>query len=518
MSKFENFQAATSNCNVKLDELKNLTGLEKEKALRDLEQDTIELEKAAQAQEKIAEEANTKAQMEAQAAKSAAAVADQIYRTKLANVRAVEKNTLYRIIESVLVKQREMEEAKLVVQTAQVKLDAATLASTKASEQAAATTKDPNLQDIAKQANQAQAAAQAELKEAKAKEDLATQAYLASQAKARADLQVVDSRIAEATKIEAEAQGKAQATAKTLSLKAEETAKAYAAAQEKTRKAHEDVVKVTEARKEFEKARGGVVSNPVAAAAAKPPVAPNAQSEYYNWLAFWNTVASSNDIATAMQTSNYIPKTAVIPPVCPTCTQCTGGGCAQGGVCTGCGGTGGNGTNTATKNRFSDFINLYGGSFYNASGSYSNGISGEDNIDSRRAYELAKSAGAETVGLLRDTGSGTVGLAKETVGGAVGLAKETVGGAVGLAREAGSGVAGLLKTNPTQVTGPTMGSSGQVSGQVVSGDVNGMYNQPQGVGTRGNQTTIDQYSYNGALVSKGGNYIPITSDFSAFGR
>ena len=27
---------------------------------------------------------------------------------------------------------------------------------------------------------------------------------------------------------------------------------------------------------------------------------------------------------------------------------------------------------------------------------------------------------------------------------------------------------------------------------------------------------IDPYSYNGALVSKGGNYIPLTDDFSAF--
>ena len=30
------------------------------------------------------------------------------------------------------------------------------------------------------------------------------------------------------------------------------------------------------------------------------------------------------------------------------------------------------------------------------------------------------------------------------------------------------------------------------------------------------QTTIDNYSYYGALQSKGGNYMPVTADFSAF--
>jgi hypothetical protein len=257
--------------------------------------------------------------------------------------------------------------------------------------------------------------------------------------------------------------------------------------------------------------------------AKKLDVSANPLSDYYNWLAFWNTVATSNDIATAMQTSNYIPKTAVIPPVCPTCTQCSGGGCTQGGVCTGCGGTGGSGTTTTTKNRFSDFISLYGNSIINEYGGSSGsdgGIYGSGgDADSIRAYELAKAAGSGTVGLLKDTGSGAVGLAKDTVGGTVGLAKDTVGGAVGLAREAGSGVAGLLKTNPTQVTGPNMGGSGQSYGSAgADSSVAGLYNQPQGVGTRGNQNMIDQYSYNGALVSKGGNYIPITSDFSAFGK
>ena len=121
---------------------------------------------------------------------------------------------------------------------------------------------------------------------------------------------------------------------------------------------------------------------------------------------------------------------------------------------------------------------------------------------------------------MRDAVGGTDGFAKETVGGTVGLAKETVGGAIGLVKDAGSGVASVLKTDPTKVTGPTMGGQSG-SGQSGSGQsAGGGIDQPIGIGTRkgDSQSAIDPYSYNGALVSKGGNYIPITSDFSAFAK
>ena len=241
----------------------------------------------------------------------------------------------------------------------------------------------------------------------------------------------------------------------------------------------------------------------------------NPLSDYYNWLAFWNTVASSSDIANAMRSSEYIPKTAIVPPICPTCTQCAGGNCS--GVCNGCGGSGGSGTSTGTKNKFSDYLARFGNASTGSSlGVGTGGVSGNvyDNPDSQRAYQLAKDAGSGTTGLLRDAVGGTVGLAKETVGGTVGLAKETVGGAIGLVKDAGSGVASVLKTDPTKVTGPTMGGQ---SGQIAGG---GGIDQPIGIGTRkgDSQSAIDPYSYNGALVSKGGNYIPITSDFSAFAK
>lgn len=261
---------------------------------------------------------------------------------------------------------------------------------------------------------------------------------------------------------------------------------------------------------------------------------PNPLSDYYNWLAFWNTVASSDDIANAMKSSNFIPKTAVIPPVCPTCSQCSGGNCS--GACTNCGGQGGSGTQTGYRNRFSDFLALYGQGQGLGGGQGGQGYGGGQggSSDGQRAFQLAEDAGSGTVGLVKDTGKaglgvlavgaglgvgavqGTVGLAKEAVGGTVGLAKETVGGAVGLAKDAGSGLVSVLKSNPTQLggQGSESGYGDQNSGELGSaGGTRG-----QGVGTRGGKGMIDPYSYNGALVSKGGNYIPITTDFSAFGK
>ena len=109
--------------------------------------------------------------------------------------------------------------------------------------------------------------------------------------------------------------------------------------------------------------------------------------------------------------------------------------------------------------------------------------------------------------MAKDTTSGAVELAKETTSGAVGLAKETVGGAVGLAREAGSGLKNLLTPNPMNVQ----------SGQIQPGQSQYGYNAQ--TSKYGTQTTgADNYSYYGALPQKSSNFMPITADFSAFGK
>jgi len=152
--------------------------------------------------------------------------------------------------------------------------------------------------------------------------------------------------------------------------------------------------------------------------------------------------------------------------------------------------------------------------------------------------DLAKGAGSGAVGFVensasgvggfaKDAATGAVGLAKDTVGGAVGLAKDTVGGAVGLAKDTVGGAVGLIK----DVTGLGRGldirgsmSQGQNGAITVNNDVassgSSLGYTPLGsdktMGSVPGKTQIDNYSYYGALQSKGGNYMPVTADFSAF--
>ena len=252
----------------------------------------------------------------------------------------------------------------------------------------------------------------------------------------------------------------------------------------------------------------------------------NPVSEYYNWLAFWNTVATTNDKKSALQASNYIPKTQAVPKTSPNCPHCQSG---ETGVCVGCGGQGGQGATLKYKNRFSDFIASHGAG-YRGKGKWTGfGGQGGDDDDGPSLAELAEKTGSGTAGLLRDTGSGTVGLLKDTGSGAVGLLKDTgsgaVGllkdtgsGAVGLLRETGSGAAGLLKSHPTILNQQSQAGQSNV-GAVGGGGATGQMNA-SGSGALSNtplgQSGIDPYSYNGALVAKGSNFIPVTNDFSAF--
>jgi hypothetical protein len=261
----------------------------------------------------------------------------------------------------------------------------------------------------------------------------------------------------------------------------------------------------------------------------------NPVSDYYNWLAFWNTVAGSNDPNAMFKSSNYISKTAVVPPVCPNCPQCSGSNSSSG-VCNSCGGGGGSGTSSMYKNKFADFLAIYGKD-YKGNGKWVNDpkeSSGNGGNLSRLAektgsgaVDLTKTVLSETTGLARDTGSGAVGLLKDTGSGAVGLLRDTGSGVKDILEDTGSGVAGLLKSNPTQLGGSGEQNNGQAQGQGQGGSAPGQSNSPYQSGYYSQGTYnlpsnplgikgIDPYSYNGALVPKGSNYIPVTSDFSSF--
>ena len=247
----------------------------------------------------------------------------------------------------------------------------------------------------------------------------------------------------------------------------------------------------------------------------------NALSEYFKWYWFYKTNQNKN----SEFSEDYILKTQIVPPVCPSCPACPS--CA-GGVCSNCGGQGGSGTLSTTGNTVvksttiptsistSTSTNIPGA--VASLGTTAGDVAGKT-IDATGklvggATNIGESAVKGTVGLAKETAGGAVGLAKETVGGAVGLAKETVGGAVGLVKEAGAGLKDLLKSNPTDIR-PNQSQSGQITqGQ----SVNSQYQTSQS-SKYGTQTTgADNYSYYGALPPKSSNFMPITADFSAFGK
>jgi hypothetical protein len=221
----------------------------------------------------------------------------------------------------------------------------------------------------------------------------------------------------------------------------------------------------------------------------------SALSEYFKWYWFYKTNQNKN----SSTSEDYILKTQIVPPVCPSCPACPSG--CSGSVCGNCGGQGGSGTLSTSGNTVVQSTNIPGA--VASLGTTAGNVAGKTIDATGKLVGGAANLGEEAV-------KGTVGLAKETTSGAVGLAKETVGGAVGLAREAGSGLKSLLTPRPMDVR----------TGQIQSGQQGqSQYGYNGQVSKYGTQTTgADNYSYYGALPQKSSNFMPITADFSAFGK
>ena len=198
---------------------------------------------------------------------------------------------------------------------------------------------------------------------------------------------------------------------------------------------------------------------------------------------------------------DYILKTQIVPPVCPSCPMCP-----ENKTCSNCGGNGGCGTKDNN---------------------------GKSLVKDEKKKEVVKQVVdqngnviSETVGevtdLARDAARGTVGLAKETVGGTLGLGREIVGGAVGLGREIVGGATGLVQ----DVTG---GAVGLISGagkgaidlltqeqqQQINGQGRMAYQQTNNSQGQ-NYGTNNNYSRYGLLPNKQSNFIPRTANFSSF--
>ena len=267
---------------------------------------------------------------------------------------------------------------------------------------------------------------------------------------------------------------------------------------------------------------------------------PDAINDFYRnyWLTFPN---SGNQY----MSEDYLLKTQIVPPVCPSCPSCA----YSAGTCTNCGGAGGSGT----LNRDGQTIvengkvptNVTGTTIVTSGGAVVTGTTGSDkpinNAVSQTTNTLNTTVGTAgvlggqtldtTADVLKSTGSGASDLLKSGASGASDLLKSGASGATDIVKSGASGATDLLKSAGSGVTDllKSAGSglkeiatdnrkAAEASGAAVGGPA-ATAPGPAGIGipTRG-AAGIDNYSYYGALPSKGGNYMPITADFSAFAK
>jgi hypothetical protein len=187
----------------------------------------------------------------------------------------------------------------------------------------------------------------------------------------------------------------------------------------------------------------------------------NVIADYYKL--FWNS-SDTKDIKDIKEINNnqkYMFKTQIVPPVCPTCPTCPSTG-----LCTNCGGTGGSGTLSKKGNT------VVTGTKPNSPGS--------------TITDVAKAGAGVLTGV-----AGTIG----------GVANNLISTTGSILKPNQSG--GIQNNGPNQPNALNQRSTPGYS--------------PPGVGT--NNQYSDPYSYYGQLPPKGKtNYIPVTADFSRFGR
>ena len=264
---------------------------------------------------------------------------------------------------------------------------------------------------------------------------------------------------------------------------------------------------------------------------------------------------------------NYILKTQIVPPVCPTCPNCESN-CRGGGVCTDCGGQGGSGTRSESgstlakeeskKGPVSKVIDETGNVVEQTVDATGNLVSTTASAAGNLIKDTAGTAVDvldDTVGdVARDVYGGARGVASDVYGTTKNVAGEVYGTTKGLAGDAYSttkGLAGDIYGTTSGILGDLYGGAKQLTqdiyggvknvGSVANASMQGNMQRAQqqqlqqgGLPVQGNganigvtqrtaytNTGISQpnvYNYYGALPEKQLNFIPITTDFSAFGR
>jgi hypothetical protein len=292
-----------------------------------------------------------------------------------------------------------------------------------------------------------------------------------------------------------------------------------------------------------------------------PPTQDSAMSEYFKWYWYWKNTGSST--SKLNYSDDYLLKTQIVPPVCPSCSSCSG-------TCTNCGGNGGAGTvsqsgktvvggnQVGTGGRNENVSNKGSGTF--SSNADPSTVGGSVTLVTYDAVAGVEDVAKTGAGVLNNTvdkvadiaGAGLAGAGMAVGGLALGAgalgssAINTTGSVIkdvskdvtGLAAGAGTGVKDILIQNELRGQyGPTnrsqTGDQSQLNAQLYGQDnttsvgpngkkldinrTEGSFQSPYGT-TTGTQSG-DQYSYYGKLPSKGDdNFMPVTADFSAFGR
>ena len=257
----------------------------------------------------------------------------------------------------------------------------------------------------------------------------------------------------------------------------------------------------------------------------KKPVDTDKDKDILDSFARWYIYFNSNAVGSG-NSNDYLLKTQIVPPVCPACPGCKG-------VCTDCGGKGGSGTKTSDASSLA--------------------------FDTKTVVGATGSAVANTVdatgtilGKTVDAAGNVVGKTVDSAGNVVGKTVDVAGNVVNKTVDVAGNVLNKTFDAAGNVVGKTVGTAGNVLSSTASalgldrigyqqsygGPVNTSstantagypssgYKSTEyrpgsnttGVSSLPNSNPNDPYSYNGALQSKGGNFMAVTADFSRFGR
>jgi hypothetical protein len=246
------------------------------------------------------------------------------------------------------------------------------------------------------------------------------------------------------------------------------------------------------------------------AATAAPPaaaVATGENSELLDAFSRWYIYFNANAVGSG-DSSDYLLKTQIVPPVCPACPGCQG-------VCTSCGGNGGSGT-LASDNNSLAFKGNTAAQTSNGTSTSNNTLVGSTGSFLNNAVDATGNVANKTI----DTAGNVVNKTIDTAGNVVGKTFDTATNLVGKTFDAAGN---LLESTANRLGADRTGYYQSYGGpKNTSTSANAVGYRPgsnsTGVSTLPNSNPQDPYSYNGALQSKGGNYMSITADFSKFGR